>query len=130
MREPGKGAVRKLGQKIRVDPSSPSELAHTTIYLDEAEYSLLASLPAVAVLQKTRNVVALSDGAEVAVDVFGGQLSGLTLAEIDLSPSGSIVHPVPAWLGLEVTEIEAFTGYALACLESDGLAPLLSRYRR
>jgi CYTH domain-containing protein len=99
------------------------------MYLDEAEHALLANLPAVA-LHKTRHVVRLEDGTEVAVDVFAGTLSGLNLAEIDLGADGSIAQPVPTWLGLEVTEIEAFTGHALARLEPDELASLLTMHRR
>jgi CYTH domain-containing protein len=129
VREPGKAVVRKLGQKVRFAPGSPSALAHTTMYLDEAEHTQLANLPAVT-LNKTRHVMRLIDGTEVAVDVFAGTLSGLTLAEIDLGADGSITQPAPIWLGLEVTEIEAFTGYALACLEPDEAASLLTMYER
>jgi len=127
--EPGKNVVRKLGQKVRFTPGSPSALAHTTMYLDEAEHTLLANLPAVS-LHKTRHVLRLADGTDVAVDVFADTLAGLTLAEIDLGPDGALSQPLPTWLGLEVTEIEAFTGYALACLEPDELASLLISYSR
>jgi CYTH domain-containing protein len=127
VREPGKAVVWKLGQKVRFAPGNPSAVAHTTMYLDEPEHTLLANLPAVA-LNKTRHVIRQIDGTEVAVDVFAGTLSGLTLTEIDLGTDGLISQPVPAWLGLEVTEVEAFTGYALACLEPGRLASLLTMY--
>ena len=125
--EQGKEPVRKLGQKVRFAPGHASALAHTTMYLDEAEYALLSSLPAAA-LSKARHIVPLNDGLEVAVDVFEGDLSGLVLAELDLGTDGLPPEPLPTWLGVEVTDVEDFTGYALACLDAEGLARLLTVY--
>jgi CYTH domain-containing protein len=127
VREPGRDPVRKLGQKVRFAAGNASAIAHTTMYLDEVEYALLSRLPGVT-LSKTRHVVPLSDGLEVAVDVFHGRLTGLTMAEFDLGVSGSLPEPVPTWLGVEVTEVEEFTGHALACMEAEELARLLAAY--
>lgn len=67
--------VRKLGQKVRVE--GPQRLAHTTLYLDDAEWDALASLPATELL-KTRYhyqggvvVDQLPDGSLLA-EVDGG----------------------------------------------------------
>ena len=120
--------VRKLGQKVRLEPSEPSALAHTTVYLDDAEHRLLCTLPASA-LSKTRHVVPLSDDLAIAVDVFHGRLTGLTLAEIDLGPGDTLPEPLPAWLGLEVTHLEDFTGGALADVDEEQLARLLDKLR-
>lgn len=54
-----------------------------------------------AVLEKTRWVVPC-DGRMWEVDEFGGRLSGLTLAEIEL-PSEDAVFGLPAFVGAEVT---------------------------
>jgi len=129
VREPGRPLVRKLGQKVRLPPGDAPAIAHTSLYLDEAEHALLSGLPAVT-LRKTRHVVALAAAHEVAVDVFHGGLSGLTLAEVDLGPRGSLTEPVPTWLGVEVTGVEEFTGHALASLEPGALPRLLAAYRR
>lgn len=126
--EPGRDVVRKLGQKVRFAAGDASELAHTTMYLDTGEYDLLSALPAVT-LAKTRHVLPLLEGLEVAVDVFQGRLSGLTLAELDLGATGLLSQPLPGWLGVEVTGVEDFTGYALACMEAETLTSLLAAYR-
>jgi CYTH domain-containing protein len=127
--ELGQEPVRKLGQKIRPSPDDSGMLAHTTMYLDEAEYSLLSTM-AGATLTKTRHLMPVSDGLHAAVDVFDGRLSGLTMAEIDLGPSGSLSEPLPAWLGVEVTGHDRFSGHALARLSSDELATLLAAVDR
>jgi CYTH domain-containing protein len=123
--EAGQDLVRKLGQKVRLAPGTASALAHTTLYLDEVEHGVLAEHPALTV-SKTRHVVRLTDGLDVAVDVFHGELSGLTLIELDLGSHGAAPEPLPTWLGVEVTDVEAFTGYALARLDSPKLASLLN----
>jgi CYTH domain-containing protein len=127
VRKPGKDLVWKLGQKVRLASGKAAALAHTTLYLDKAERALLSGLPAVTIC-KTRHVLTLFEGLDVAVDVFTGKLSGLTMAEVALGLDGSLSQPIPTWLGAEVTDVEGFTGYALACVEADALANLLARY--
>ncbi len=126
-RESGKAAVVKLGQKVRFDRNVSSALAHTTMYLDEGEAALLSALPA-AVLTKTRHLLSLSGDLEVAVDVFHGRLRGLIMAEIDLGASGTLAEPVPSWLGVEVTDVEEFTGHALAGMDAEVVARLLATF--
>ena len=108
----GHDPIYKLGQKIRLDPGDPSTVAHTTLYLDRAEYDALRDLPGQP-LTKTRT---LSEwhGVTIAVDVFAGELEGLVLAEIELSENDAI--PSVAWLLArdEVTDDECFTGGRLA----------------
>lgn len=97
--EAGQDPVRKLGQKERLDESAPSVNAHTTLYLDEAEFQLLSALPA-AVLRKTRYVL---DGW-----AFDEHETGLLLAETE--------GPDEPWFGFtrEVTDELAYTGGELA----------------
>lgn len=142
----GQPAVRKLGQKIRQPGTSPPAVAHTSLYLDPAEYQALAGLPA-AELTKTRTLLCW-DGPMLAVDVFTGRLAGLVLAEYDLAgdraaddgsardgstgdgppgdgPDGWPPVPVLA----EVTGDERFTGGALARTSAADLARLLAGHR-
>ncbi len=125
----GVDPVFKLGQKVPVPGSRPPAVAHTSMYLDPAEHALLAALPS-AVLSKTRHVVQLDDGPDVAVDVFGGALAGLTTLEIDLGASGSLPLPVPGWWGTEVTDRSEFTGWALATMDPASLPALLDTCAR
>jgi CYTH domain-containing protein len=122
--EAGQVIVRKLGHKVRFDASAPGWLAHTTMYLDEAEHRMLAELPS-STLAKTRHILPLEAGRDIAVDVFGGSLSGLVLAEVDLGSSGAMPETLPAWLGHEVTDDERFAGGALAASLPADLRALL-----
>lgn len=131
------GVSRKLGHKIRLDGTGPGRIAHTSLYLDEAEFALLATLPADE-LTKTRTLLPATTlaGAEslVAIDVFSGRLAGLVLAELDLAeldlaeldaigPSVLPFDPV-----VEVSSDERFTGGALAGTSSAQLARLLAEF--
>jgi CYTH domain-containing protein len=103
--------TRKLGQKVRLGQGA-GEVAHTSIYLDQAEWDRLATLPA-AEVRKARTLVSHVEGM-VAVDVFGGHLAGLVLAEVDAGEGQP--WDLSASYGIlgEVTGDEAFTGGALA----------------
>ncbi len=105
--------TRKLGQKVRLGDNA-DEVAHTTMYLDDAEWASLAALPA-HTIEKSRTLVAY-DGWTVAVDVFGGHLAGLVLAEIDSGEDEQ--HELPDSYGAlgEVSGEEAFSGGVLAGL--------------
>lgn len=100
--------VRKLGHKVRLD-AGPGAIACTSLYLDDAEWNLLASLPA-RMLTKTRHHVE-RDGLAIAVDELP---DGTLIAEIDDTDGPPV--PVPDWLDVicEVTHDERWTGAALA----------------
>jgi CYTH domain-containing protein len=128
--EQGRARVYKLGQKVRLDESSAADLAHTTMYLSDTEFAVLAGLPA-DTLEKTRHLVdadADADGVTVAVDCFHGVLAGLVLAEVDLGVGGSMPSPVPGDPVMEVTTDERFTGGALAVTSSSQLRRMLADY--
>jgi CYTH domain-containing protein len=100
--------VRKLGHKVRLSPG-PEEVACTSVYLDDAEWDLLSTLPA-RVLRKTRRIVE-RDGLRVAVDELE---DGTLLAEIDDGEGQP--GPLPGWLDVveDVSGDERWTGAALA----------------
>lgn len=100
--------VRKLGHKVRLT-DGPREVACTSMYLDDTEWSSLIRLPA-RTLRKTRHWVE-RDEQLVVVDQFG---DGTLLAEID--DGDGPPTEVPAWLAVvrEVSDEEAWTGSALA----------------
>lgn len=121
----GGSVVRKLGHKVRLG-EGPGEVACTNFYLDDAEWSALSGLPA-EVLHKQRWTVE-RDARRVAVDLFGGHLEGLVLAEVDRGTGPD--RGQPSWLDAvaEVTSDEAFTGSALAAATRADLARTLDRY--
>jgi CYTH domain-containing protein len=100
----GDTAVNKLGHKVPVAPDAPSAVWHTTMYLDDAEYALLAGLPSATI---TKRRWTLHSGA--SGDEFLGELAGLLLVEGDrpvATPPG----------GVEVTDDSRFCGGTLATL--------------
>lgn len=106
--------TRKLGQKVRLG-EGPARIAHTSVYLSDAEWSVLCRLPARS-LRKRRHHVE-RDGFVIAVDQF---LDGALVAEVD----GGDSRPAdpPAWLDVisEVTDDETFTGASRAGVNVPG----------
>jgi len=119
--EAGRAPLLKLGQKVRLDPSSAVAVAHTALYLTPEEYAVLAVLPA-RELRKTRHLVEVGDGLHMAIDVFEGALAGLVTAEVDLGEQPDLLSAlrardeVQALLAgsVDVTADERHTGGALA----------------
>ena len=105
----GDGTVtRKLGHKVRLS-DGPAEVACTNLYLDDDEWRLLVTLPALG-LHKLRHIVH-RDGVRVAIDEHD---DGTLVAEIDDHDQSSGF--VPAWLDVvkDVSSDEAWTGAKLA----------------
>ena len=100
--------VRKLGHKVRLT-DGPARIACTSLYLDDAEWAVLAALPA-TVLRKRRHHVHLG-GHQLAVDELA---DGTLLAELD--GGDQPVTDLPAGLDVvrEVTDDEAWTGASLS----------------
>jgi CYTH domain-containing protein len=119
------GVVRKLGQKVRLG-SGAEEVAHTSLYLDEAEWAVLSVLAGTA-LRKERRKVRLG-GVMVALDVFAGHCAGLVLAEVDRGDGEDRGLPAGLPVVSEVTGDEFFTGGALAAADRAEVEAALSRH--
>lgn len=100
--------IRKLGHKVRLD-GGPRRIAHTTIYLIDAEWDALSALPA-RLLHKLRHLVE-REGVSFVIDEHD---DGTLIAEFD-GGDESPADP-PSWLAIirEVTDEEGFTGAELA----------------
>jgi len=93
---------------------SASKRIITTIYLSRDEFSLLCVLPG-ARIEKTRHTVIDSNGVPLALDQFGGGLSGLLLAEAEFASDDKMeAYAPPDFIGREVTGDQRFTGGMLA----------------
>lgn len=111
--QPGLETDWKLGHKRRLVEADPTEIQHTSLYLNENEFRVLAAL-SMKRLAKTRWAVAIG-GRDCSVDVFEGSLAGLICLEVDVGDSSLLDEFVPPlWAGPEVTWDEAFTGGELA----------------
>jgi hypothetical protein len=109
------GAIveRKLNQKLPDPEGHAGRRVITSLYLDAAEYALLAALPGRR-LEKRRHPFA-SAGRVFGVDVFEGPLAGLVLAEVELESDAELAaFPTPPFARCEVTGLPFFTGGALA----------------
>ena len=105
----GSETIFKLGKKETPAPPDFSRMTITNIYLSAAEYDLLAALPGLE-LRKRRYRID-QDGRCWSIDVFGGALEGLILAETDFDDAE--LEP-PDWIEREVSDDERYTGGSLA----------------
>ena len=126
LEEEGEPPVFKLGQKVRLGGDGPLTIAHTTMYIAENEFNSLLALPS-KVLVKKRSIFPLGD-LHLAVDVFEGELTGLSLAEVDLGEDFTTHDPLPFEKMIEVTFDERFTGGKLADTSSEDLLLMLTEY--
>lgn len=124
--EVGKPTVFKLGQKIRVGNDFQFQIAHTTLYISEEEFNVLASLP-FKKLGKKRSIFPLED-LQFALDEFDGELAGLSMIEVDLGRRDVTHNPLPFENLIEVTHDERFTGGELASMTADKLRLLLREH--
>ncbi len=104
----GSMVTRKLGHKVRLGDDA-AEVAHTSLYLDDAEWDVLVALPA-DMLTKTRTLVPY-DGTTVAVDVHA---DGTVVAEIDSGDGPALTLPASYDVVREVTDDEGYSGGELA----------------
>jgi CYTH domain-containing protein len=113
----------KLTQKVPATRPGPVSGLITNFYLSQAEYDLLATLPA-AELAKTR----LSFPPYV-IDVFGPPRHGLVLAEVEMpTDAGLAACPPPPGSVAEVTSDERFTGGRLAVTRRPELLAWLAEF--
>jgi CYTH domain-containing protein len=95
----------KLTQKLPQKRDGARQGLITSMYLTNAEFEVLAKLPA-KVLGKTRHSV-----PPFGIDVFEGTLSGLILAEAEFeSGEEAAALALPSFIQHEVTKDARFTG--------------------
>jgi CYTH domain-containing protein len=93
------------------------------MYLNEAEYLTFSGLPG-SKLSKTRYSV-----PPFGVDVFTGNLTGLTMAEVEFeNTEDEEKFQVPSEAVTEVTTDARFSGGRLALTDRNGLLLLLTEF--
>jgi adenylate cyclase len=117
--------VYKLGQKVRTESDQPERNKLTTMYLSVEEYSILGRLDGHDI-GKTRWRWA-GPGHTLAVDVFHGALTGLILAECELSDLEPRRTPPPGAV-VEVTDDDRFAGGTLARTTAEDIGRLLTGF--
>jgi CYTH domain-containing protein len=111
----------KLTQKVPAADDGPGLI--TTIYLSQAEYDALVTLPA-RQLRKTRYSM-----PPLGVDVFDPPLHGLVVAEAEF-PSDATLHAFvpPPFAVAEVTRDPRFAGGSLVTTERNELLRVLASF--
>jgi CYTH domain-containing protein len=103
--EDGGPTVFKLTQKIPAPANGAQQGLITTMYVTAEEFRMFAQLSAKS-LSKTRYSV-----PPFGIDVFGGTLEGLFLAEAEFdSPTAATALTLPSFILREVTADDRFTG--------------------
>ena len=103
-------------------------ILHTSLYLSETEYTLLASTLPAQRLEKRRFRFHWAT-IPMAIDQFQGPLEGLILAEVDFGTHGDpSALSVPPFALAEVTDDERFTGGCLAVTTRPQVAALLTEF--
>ncbi len=93
------------------------------MYLDAAEYAVLATLPATSLHTKRLSIPPLG------VDVFDGALTGLVLAEVEfIDDEAMVAFVAPREAVAEVTDDQRLTGGRLAGMPGSDLADVLAEY--
>lgn len=115
--------IWKLTQKMQLESNGVRSIRITTIYLSEAEHSLLSQLPG-SVLRKVRLSV-----PPLGIDLFEGVLHGLRLAEAEFDSAAEADAFVPPDFVLqEVTGDVRFTGGQLVLASPATLEQWLAEY--
>jgi CYTH domain-containing protein len=111
---------RKLTQKYAETGAAAIETTITNLYLTEDEYRTLEGLGGHEI--RKRRYAFEHNGRRFSVDVFGGRLAGLILAEAEGDSTAALAAlALPAFFAEEVTDDPFFTGGALATIEPDEL---------
>ena len=91
----------------------------TELPLTEEAYLILKKKIEGNVIYKTRYRIPLWEGLIAELDVFGGALSGLIMAEVEFPDEKSANDFVPpSWFGKELSADQRFSNYYLSQLSS------------
>ena len=108
--------VRRMGERLLLTAKRGSGLSRqeAEIDLDRQSFDELWSLTEGRRLKKRRHVLPLG-GLKIELDVYGGDLEGLMVAEIEFpSEDEARTFDPPGWLGEEVTGDHRYLNETLA----------------
>lgn len=108
-------ATGETTAKLTRKYDAPDPLARpiVTAYLDDAEYALFATLPALTLTKRRYAVV--HDGVTWSIDRYEGPLAGLETAEIEWPDDAGLRALVPPdWFGRDVSTDPRYQGASLA----------------
>jgi adenylate cyclase len=98
--------AHELTKKLTMEDGDLSRLEEITIPLTPEEYAMLKT-HAKKSLEKTRYYHPLPGGLTAEIDVFGGALDGLVMAEVEFPDEATRTAFVPPdWFGADVSQEE------------------------
>ena len=112
------------GRSLTVKGGRGAVRAEVELVIDADRFEELWPLTAGRRIEKTRHVIPV-DGADAELDVFGGDLTGLVVVEVELDSDDAMARfEPPAWFGPEVTDDDRYSNATLAVggLEPDMVA--------
>ena len=112
----GEVRVRRMGEKLLLTAKRGSGLSRqeAEVEIDRASFDVLWSLTEGRRLEKRRHVLPYGE-LRIELDVYGGDLEGLTVAEIEFpSEEEAKAFDPPDWLGEEVTGDHRYMNETLA----------------
>lgn len=125
--------IRKNGSKCVITKKEPlseddrSRQQENTIPLREDEYAELSLLPGKRI--EKRRYAYSENGYTYEVDVFGGGLQGLVLADIEFESEEKMsAYSPPSWVLAEVTQEKFIAGGELSGKSYEDIANTLSRF--
>ncbi|MGZ5341474.1 MAG: CYTH domain-containing protein [Solirubrobacterales bacterium] len=114
--------LRKKGDRrlLTVKRGSGLSREEREVELDDEQFEALWSATGGRRLRKRRYVIP-HDGLEIELDVYEGDLEGLTVAEVEFESEQQADGFVPPdWFGEEVTGEEAYLNRSLATRGTEG----------
>lgn len=128
-----KTRIRKQGDSYEFTKKTPvhegdaSQLLERTVILDEQDFECLQVVDAKRV-EKTRYYYA-RDGYQYEIDVFGGDLQGLVLVDVEFDDVESQqAFVMPDWCLADVTQETFIAGGMLAGKSYDDIGDRLSEF--
>jgi adenylate cyclase len=109
--------VRHRGDRYWLTTKSGGALVRQEheVELTAEQFDVLWPATERARVQKVRYVVPTQDGHQIEVDVYGGALSGLIVAEVEFDdPWGAEIFVAPYWFGAEITDDPSYKNQRLA----------------
>ena len=113
--------VRRRGERRYLTGKRGHGLARdeAEIELSEPQFDALWPLTEGRRIEKTRYEITAGAGLVIEIDVYGGGLEGLAVAEVEFhSPADADAFDAPAWFGPDVTSDDRYKNQRLA---TDGL---------
>jgi adenylate cyclase len=109
--------VRRRGERWYLTSKRGHGLARdeAEIEITEAQFDALWPLSEDRRIEKTRYEISAEGSLVIELDVYGGGLEGLVVAEIEFpSPADAEAFDAPAWFGPDVTSDDGYKNQRLA----------------